>query len=115
MFFHPNRSCIIRIFSVSIDTIHLLASSNQKLYQIEYLYGKINSKCTQFAFSHKMISFCKVIYLRKKKKSRRQRRNVSEALYKSYTILTRGLSSVALAMEEGRKLHPSSSAPQITP
>jgi hypothetical protein len=43
----------------------------QKLYQIEYLHGKINGKCTQFAFSHKMISFCKVIYHRKRKKSRR--------------------------------------------
>ena len=40
---------------------------------------------------------------------------VSEAQYKSYTILTPGLSSAALAKEEGRKLHPSSSAPQITP
>jgi len=35
--------------------------------------------------------------------------------YKSYTILTRGLSSAALAKEEGRKLHPSPSASQITP
>ena len=43
----------------------------QKPYQIEYLHGKINGKCTQFAFSHKMISFCKVIYHRKRKKSRR--------------------------------------------
>ena len=33
----------------------------QKLYQIEYLHGKINGKCTQFAFSHKMISFRKLI------------------------------------------------------
>ena len=31
------------------------------------------------------------------------------------TILAPGLSSAALAKEEGRKLHPSSSAPQITP
>jgi len=43
------------------------------------------------------------------------RRRVSEAQLKNYTILTPGLSTVALAKEEGRKLHPSSSAPQITP
>ena len=34
---------------------------------------------------------------------------------KRNTILAPGLSSAALAKEEGRKLHPSSSAPQITP
>ena len=33
----------------------------QKLYQIENLHGKINGKCTQFAFSHKMISFRSLI------------------------------------------------------
>ena len=38
----------------------------------------------------------------------RQRRRLSEAQYKSYTILTRGLSSAALAKEEARKLHPAS-------
>ena len=32
-------------------------------------------------------------------------RRLSEAQYKSYTILTPGLSSAALAKEEGRKLH----------
>ena len=32
-------------------------------------------------------------------------RRLSEAQYKSYTILTRGLSSAALAKEEARKLH----------
>jgi len=32
-------------------------------------------------------------------------RRVSEALYKSYTIPTRGLSFAALAKEEARKLH----------
>ena len=41
--------------------------------------------------------------------------NIHEAQLKNYTILTPGLSSAALAKEEGRKLHPSSSAPQITP
>ena len=35
--------------------------------------------------------------------------------YYQLLILTPGLSSAALAKEEGRKLHPSSSAPQITP
>jgi hypothetical protein len=39
---------------------------------------------------------------------------VSEAQYKNYTILTSGLFSAALAKEEARKLHPSSSAAQIT-
>ena len=42
-------------------------------------------------------------------------RRVSEAQNKNYTNHTPGLSSVALAKEEARKLHPSSSAPQITP
>ena len=43
----------------------------QEFHQIENLNRKVNRKCTQFAFSHKMISFCKVIYHRKRKKSRR--------------------------------------------
>ena len=38
-----------------------------EFHQIEYLHGKVNRKCTQFAFSHKKFSFCKVIYHRKRK------------------------------------------------
>jgi len=37
----------------------------QEFYQVQYLYRKINGKCTQFAFSHSVISFRKVIYHRK--------------------------------------------------
>ena len=37
----------------------------QKLYQIEYLHGKINGKCTQFAFSHNQ-KFLLVFYVQEK-------------------------------------------------
>ena len=32
-----------------------------EFHQIENLHSKVNRKCTQFAFSHKMISFRKLI------------------------------------------------------
>ena len=33
----------------------------QEFHQIEYLHGKVNGKCTQSAFSHKIISFRSLI------------------------------------------------------
>jgi len=79
---------------------------------------QIHSRLGQFiVFSRKNMQFTEIIYHRKRKNQGGLppfKRSAGAFLIRN-TILTPGLSSAALAKEEGRKLHPSSSAPQITP